>query len=118
MITISGTVSGIGYIAELPNAADFGIVAPRPSSSRQTLAGSVIHQVANKNISAGTATYSNLVPAAQCAVLTILDNSGSDLFLSDGSNVYKVIIDASIVKSEHPTKHQVDIDINVVSKLF
>ena len=117
MIVISGTVSGVNYCAELPNMDNFGIIVIKPISSRQTLAGNVIHQTAQKNSTAGTAKYSGFIPDAQAETLEILDNSNSNLFLSDGKSVYKVSIDAKILESKNIGKKKVEIDIKVIEKL-
>lgn len=118
MLYLYGTVSNTNYFIELPSYEAFGIVISKPIASRQTLAGSVIHQTAQKNQTAGTAKYTGKLKTTHADILQTLDNSTSTIFLSTGTTVYTVTMDAKIMESKTPGKKDVEIEFRIISRLY
>ena len=110
-------LSNSSYCIELPSYEAFGILISKPISSRQTLAGSTIHQTAQKSQSSGTAKYSGKLTTANANILKTLDESTDTLYLSTGTSVYTVTMDAKIMESTTPGKKNVDIEFRIISRL-
>lgn len=117
-ITISGTAGSTHYTVDLPFVSSWRVEIARQTSEAVSLAGSVIRQAASKSQSAGTASYSGLVPEAEAVKLRTLDEGTATVVVSDGSRVYEMQMDAQVSRAVRGGRCQADIAFRVVRKIL
>jgi hypothetical protein len=110
-------LSNLTYCVALPGSADWGVTNNKPVSSRLTLGGSTIHQTAQKSQTSATASYSRVILNTYAEIVRLLDESSDSIYLSDGSKVYEVVMDAKILESKVIGKKIVTIVFKIVSRL-
>jgi hypothetical protein len=118
-IIVSSTNAAATFrVAVLPWTKDFVIKRIRPSSEEMSLAGTMIRQSADKDISTGTIQYSEMVITADADRLKLIDDNESTCFLSDGEHVYEAEIDATVYPNEKGGRKKVEATFRIVREVI
>lgn len=112
------TISSGSIVATIPKPASWAVVCDRPKASRQTLAGTTIHQIAAKDISAAVPTLDTYATAAEAASIDAIDALSGLCYICDGEHLYEATIDAKVAASEIPGKKKVTASFGIVRRVW
>lgn len=108
--------SGNTYRAVLPYDANMVFQFQRQAAEKASIMGNIIRQAANVSKTAGTATYSRLVPQADAEVIRAMQFATTWCYLSFKGNLYKVEFDATVHDKIIGGKIKVNIVFKIISQ--